>query len=45
MSWIESSLGETLLTKSGIQNAVNVLNGKKFIGLYFSAHWYVDSTN
>ena len=31
--------GDKLLTKSGEKSAAEVLSSKKFIGIYFSAHW------
>ena len=35
-----SSLGESLLTKDGsLQPTQSVLGNKKYIGIYFSAHW------
>ena len=34
-----STFGSELLTKDGKKSTSLVLNGKKIIGLYFSAHW------
>ncbi len=34
-----ANLGTNLLTKSGTKPTSEVLEGKKLIGLYFSAHW------
>jgi nucleoredoxin len=31
--------GETLLTKNGEKPTADVLQGKKYVGIYFSAHW------
>jgi len=31
--------GETLLTKDGEKPVAEVLKGKKYVGIYFSAHW------
>jgi len=34
-----SLLGEELLTKDGLKSTMALLAGKKFVMLYFSAHW------
>lgn len=39
MSWPNSFFGEQLVTKSGLKDTSEVLKGKKFVGVYFSAHW------
>jgi hypothetical protein len=31
--------GEKLLTKEGEKTTVEALKGKRFVGVYFSAHW------
>ena len=33
------TFGETLVTKAGESKTSEVLDGKKFVGVYFSAHW------
>lgn len=38
-TWASSLFGANLLTKGGMKSSLSVLNGKKRIGLYFSAHW------
>jgi hypothetical protein len=42
-NWATAQFGEQLVTKSGVQSTCEVLKGKKYIGVYFSAHWYVSS--
>jgi hypothetical protein len=42
-NWATAQFGEQLVTKSGVQSTSEVLKGKKYIGVYFSAHWYVSS--
>jgi len=39
MAGVVGLFGETLLTKDGVKSTSEVLNGKKAIALYFSAHW------
>jgi hypothetical protein len=39
MSWAVEYFGEKIVTKNGVANTVDVLNGKKRVGIYFSAHW------
>lgn len=41
-SWIEEHFGSTLTTKSGSEDAVTALAKKKYVGIYFSAHWVRD---
>lgn len=31
--------GNKLITKTGEQDSVTALKGKKIVGVYFSAHW------
>mmetsp|Transcript_10158 Transcript_10158/g.9849 ORF Transcript_10158/g.9849 Transcript_10158/m.9849 type:complete len:151 (+) Transcript_10158:81-533(+) len=38
-AWATTSFGEQLMTKTGLQNTSDVLKGKKYVGIYFSAHW------
>lgn len=38
-TWASSLFGLTLTTKNGEKNTATVLNGKKRVGIYFSAHW------
>jgi hypothetical protein len=38
-NWQEDFFGHHLLTKDGIKPVGQVLDGKKLIGVYFSAHW------
>jgi hypothetical protein len=38
-NWQEEFFGHHLLTKDGIKPVGQVLDGKKLIGVYFSAHW------
>mmetsp|Transcript_9014 Transcript_9014/g.11971 ORF Transcript_9014/g.11971 Transcript_9014/m.11971 type:complete len:168 (+) Transcript_9014:121-624(+) len=37
--WFAEKFGETVLTKEGIKNVDEVLQNKKLIFIYFSAHW------
>mmetsp|Transcript_21329 Transcript_21329/g.19405 ORF Transcript_21329/g.19405 Transcript_21329/m.19405 type:complete len:150 (+) Transcript_21329:49-498(+) len=37
--WKNEYFGTTLLTKNGVVSTNDVLNNKKLIGIYFSAHW------
>ena len=39
MSWQTESFGPELATKEGLQSTESVLSNKKYIGIYFSAHW------
>eukprot|EP00596_Hydrurales_sp_CCMP1899_P010841 CAMPEP_0119041502 /NCGR_PEP_ID=MMETSP1177-20130426/12441_1 /TAXON_ID=2985 /ORGANISM="Ochromonas sp, Strain CCMP1899" /LENGTH=147 /DNA_ID=CAMNT_0007007591 /DNA_START=136 /DNA_END=576 /DNA_ORIENTATION=+ len=39
MSWADTQFGEQLVTKAGVSSTSEALKGKKFIGVYFSAHW------
>ena len=39
-SYIDEFLGEELLTKQGLVKTADCIQGK-YVGLYFSAHWYV----
>jgi hypothetical protein len=41
---MEELLGSTLLTKSGEIPTAELLQGKKYIGVYFAAHWYAVCT-
>ena len=36
---MEALFGPELVTKSGVKKTSEVLNGKKAVGIYFSAHW------
>ncbi|CAK4086521.1 unnamed protein product [Aphanomyces euteiches] len=38
MTWTEL-LGNELLTKQGVKPTEELLAGKKYVGIYFSAHW------
>merc|ERR1719316_1740851 len=38
-STLQTLFGETLLTMGGEKPTAEVLQGKKYIGIYFSAHW------
>eukprot|EP01038_Epipyxis_sp_PR26KG_P017842 gene17842-24922_t len=39
MSELQAILGSEIQTKSGVKPTEEVVNGKKLVGLYFSAHW------
>jgi hypothetical protein len=39
MTWGEEFFGAELVTKTGVKKTAEVLQGKEFVGLYFSAHW------
>jgi hypothetical protein len=38
-SWIEEHFGSTLTTKSGSEDSATALSKKKYVAIYFSAHW------
>lgn len=39
MSWANVYFGDTLLSRNGTQNTTDILKNKKFVAIYFSAHW------
>ncbi len=39
MSWKTDLFGDEILTKEGRRSTVEALDRKKYIGIYFSAHW------
>lgn len=39
VEWTVEAFGSQLLTKNGLRNTVDVLANKKYVGIYFSAHW------
>lgn len=39
MSWQNEYFGDELKTKSGDKKTSDLFQGKKYIGIYFSAHW------
>lgn len=42
MSWIESKLGSEIELLDGSKvSSSKVIEGKDYVALYFSAHWYV----
>ena len=40
MSWQTEYFGLELLSKSGLKPTSETLTSKKFVALYFSAHWW-----
>ena len=38
-NWQQDYFGDKLVTKDGLKLTSDVFAGKKFIGIYFSAHW------
>lgn len=38
-SWGEEHFGSTLTTKTGSAATSAALSGKKYVAIYFSAHW------
>lgn len=39
MSWLEKTLGESVMTKTGTRTTKEIAESSPCVGLYFSAHW------